>query len=247
MKKIFTVLLCVPMIANAAMSQLSDEMIQKENEILLSKGLPLPDSGITVKPRKDILQHQSIKEKSRLSKESTDMKRLGYVRYSSPEIDYILNFKNTEHHFVDARAGIHDTNFRKKSSDIQFAYEFHGVPENSVDEILGVAPAVTFVPELGWAGAGQVFIKKELGTCNYVENNLKFSHGAAVISKEDSTNAVNKKITTSFIKGNPSQGFLYGVQWYDNNFIREMTCAKRKLDEKTIESMVELARIIDNI
>ncbi len=88
--------------------------------------------------------------------------------------------------------------------------------------------------------------KDGLGNCSYCENNLNFSHGAAIIPEEDATKDVNGKITVANITGEKNSGFLYSVDWYDNSFFREIKCAKTDYSSDILAAVVELARQIDN-
>ena len=57
--------------------------------------------------------------------------------------------------------------------------------------------------------AGQQYFEKEnLGNCSYRENNLKFSHGAAIIPEEDATKDVNVKVTVANVTGEKNNVFL---------------------------------------
>jgi len=126
------------------------------------------------------------------------------------------------------------------------AYDFKGVPANAVTTMLGVSPSVNFVQGQGWAGAMQFFEKAGLGNCSYRENNLKFSHGSAIIPEEDATKDVNGKITVATVSGQTDVGFLYSVDWYDESFFRELKCAKADYSADTLQGVLELARAIDN-
>jgi hypothetical protein len=158
-----------------------------------------------------------------------------------------MNFKEvSKNQFVAKSANPANEGLRHNVNEIQMAYVFKGVPGYLVDNILGIAPSVTFVQGQGWAGAMQFFEKSGLGNCGYRENNLKFSHGAAIISEEDATKDVNGKITVANITGEPNAGFMYSVDWYDDSFFRELKCAKSDYTADTLASVIELARQIDN-
>lgn len=225
--------------------KLAKEREEWTKKYFASQGSPVPDGGITVMPEQQMSEYESFKEQR--IKEREDIKKYGYIKQFLPQIQSLLNFREvSKNRFAAQSANPTDEGMRHSISEIEMAYDFHGVPDQEVTSMLGVAPSVTYIKGQGWAGAMQFFEKKGLGNCSYRENNLKFSHGAAIIPEEDATKDVNGKITVSNITGEPRAGFLYSVDWYDNNYFRELKCANERYEPSNMNSLLELARVIDN-
>lgn len=240
MNKKIIALLFLPAFAFAA-EELDMEKIGKARdewakEHFASQGTAMPDGGIRLMPEQQMSQYNIFK--SQRAKERADINKFGYIKQSLPEIQSLLNFKSIAKNKNDG--------LRHSINEIQMAYVFKGVPSNLISKMLGVAPSVTFVQGQGWAGAMQYFDAQSNGTCSYRENNLKFSHGSAIIPEEDATKEVNGKVTVSNVTGKAGNGFMYSVDWYDNNFFRELKCAKSDYNPETLNSVVEIARQIDN-
>ena len=229
----------------AKLAQVAKEREEWTKQHFAKQGSPVPDGGVTVMPEKQMSEYKTLK--AQRAKERADVKKYGYIKQVLPQTQSLLNFKEvSKNQFVAKSANSANDGLRHNINEIQMAYDFKGVPAHLITKMLGISPSVTFVQDKGWAGAMQFFEKEGLGNCSYRENNLKFSHGAAIIPEEDATKDVNGKVTISNITGENSNGFLYSVDWYDDSFFRELKCAKSDYTADTLASMLELARQIDS-
>lgn len=249
-KKLITLLL-FPAItfANQELNSVQMDKVAKEREEwtkqhFAKQGAPIPDGGIKVMPEQQMSEYKTFK--AQRTKERSDIKRYGYIKQHLPEAQSLLNFKEISKNQFAKSSNNTDEGLRHSINEIKMAYDFKGVPFHLTTKMLGVAPSVTFIQGQGWAGAMQFFETASLGNCSYRENNLKFSHGSAIIPEEDATNEVNGKITVAHVTGENSSGFLYNVDWYDNNFFRELKCAKSDYQPDALLSAIQLARQIDS-
>jgi hypothetical protein len=213
-------------------------------EHFAKQGSPVPDGGVTVIPERRMLLGDETKK--RRIKEHSDIMKYGYINQALPQTQSLLNFKEIAKNKFTKTNGSNEEGLRHKIEEIERAYPFKGVPVHDITTMLGVAPSVNYVEGQGWSGAMQYFQKDGLGICSYRENNLKFSHGAAIIPEEDVTTEVNGKVTVKTITGKENSGFLYEVDWYDTNYFRELKCADSSYSLDKMSSLLELARIIDN-
>ena len=213
------------------MAKIAKERAEWTKQHFAQQGSPVPDGGVRILPEKKMAEYKTFKKKR--AKERQDIKKYGYIKEFIPQTQSLLNFKEvSKNQFTNQFSGSRpaDEGMRHNISELKMAYDFKGVPVNDVDTtMLGVAPSVTYIENQGWAGAMQFFEKTGLGNCSYRENNLKFSHGSAIIPKEDATDEVNGKITVKNITGEPKSGFMYSVDWYDDNFFHELKCANKNL------------------
>jgi len=229
----------------AKLAQISKEREEWTKQHFAKQGSPAPDGGVTVMPEKQMSEYKSFK--AQRAKERADVKKYGYINQFLPQTQSLLNFKEvSKNQFIAKSSNPAHEGLRHSVNELEMAYDFKGIPNHLVTKMLGIAPSVTFIPGQGWAGAMQYFEKENLGNCSYRENNLKFSHGAAIIPEEDATKDVNGKVTVANVTGEKNNGFLYSVDWYDNSFFRELKCAKNDYTSDALASVVELARQIDN-
>lgn len=227
------------------MDQVAKEREEWTKQHFAKQGSPVPDGGVTVLPEEQMSEYKTFK--GQRIKERADFKKYGYIKQFLPQTQSLLNFKEvSKNRFAAQAASPLDEGMRHSISEIEMAYDFKGVPAHAVTTMLGVAPSVTYIKGQGWAGAMQFFEKTGLGNCSYRENNLRFSHGGAIIPEEDATKEVNGKITITNITGEPKAGFLYSVDWYDNNYFRELKCANENYKPSTMNLVLELAQAIDN-
>jgi hypothetical protein len=240
-KKTVITLLLIPTFSAFAddvdLEQVAKDRLEWTKKHFAEQGSPMPDSGVTVLPEKQMSQYARFKDER--AKQKADIKKYGYINQSSPDIDTLLNFKI----IAKKQAG---SELKESISAIDMAYDYRGVPAQEITTSLGFAPSVTFVQGKGWAGVAQFFEKAGVGTCSYRENNLKFSHGAAVIPEEDASREVNGKVTVVTITGMQDKGFIYSVDWYDDAFFGELKCANTAYSPGTTKSVINLAQAIDN-
>lgn len=229
----------------AELAKVAKKREEWTKQYFAKQGAPIPDGGVTVVPERQMSEYNTFKEQR--IKEQADIKKYGYVKQFLPQIQSLLNFKEISKNRFNAQSTDPAAEGMYHSiNEIEMAYDFKGVPAHAITTMLGVAPSVTRIKGQGWAGAIQFFEKDGLGNCSYRENNLKFSHGAAIIPEEDVTKDVNGKVTVTNITGEPQAGFLYSVNWFDNNYFRELKCANEKFDPSIMRSVLELAKGIDD-
>lgn len=219
---------------------MTPEQINYMNQDIASKGLPIPGGGIKVVPLSKIVL--SPNQKTMFKNEQADVYKYGYINKSHPDINILLNFK------VAAKKSFSVTKknseLKKTFAELDLAWEVTSLPVPGV-EMLGIAPAETYIKEKGWVAYIAFFEKKDIGICHYIENNLKYSLGSAQFVEEDITRDVNGKVTKTAIIGQPGHGFVYDVNWYDDGFFHEMRCANAEFDKGKINLMIELAKTID--
>ena len=247
MKKITSILLFLPAISVFSESGIDLDKIAKERaewveKTFTAKGTPVPDSGVKVIQQKKMSTYKMLK--SQINKEQSDIKKYGYINEALPQIQSLLNFKEIMNQSSLNSNG--KESIKQNISDIQMAYEFRAIPVGVATSVYGFTPSVTYIKAKGWVGIIQFFAKDNIGNCSFRENNLKFSHGAAIIPEEEATKEVNGKVTVAITTGQQDYGFMYSVDWYDNNFFRELKCANKKFKKETMNNVIELAKMIDN-
>jgi len=227
------------------------EQVNKEREewtrrYFAAQGTAVPDGGVTVLPEKQMSEYYTFKEQRAKSRAS--VQKYGYIKESVPDAQLLMKVSadTQQRRLASSSANSTEEGLRRSVGEIEMAYNFHGVPAHEMSIDLGVAPSVTYVKGRGWAGATQFFEKDGVGTCSYRENNLQFSHGAAVISEESSTKDVNGKVTVAAVTGQEGEGFMYSVNWYDNHYFRELNCARTTFSSATMKSVLKLAQSIDS-
>ncbi len=248
-KKIIIGLLLIPSILSAKGAALDEDekIIERNKQILMSLGLPAPNSGITIIKTKSMKIFPKAMRHD--FKENEEQKKNGYIKKEDPRIKELMDFPHTAEFQYKKYADNFDswsTHLRHTIPEIQMAYPFKGVPDNEMDEFIGVAPGGSFLKQKGWTGAVQFFVNNKVGSCAFNEDSLIESHAGIEIAEELITYEVNNKITLMNIRGTKGKGFLYDIQWFDNNFIRQLECANKHYSEETKNNVIELVRRIDS-
>ena len=243
----------------SADEQKENERLEKENmKMLAEMGLPLPGSGIKIVPRTElglsenrlkqaVLDREEIATRGYISKYTLVPKQLLHMRVEAKK--QLKLFKAADH-------SPQYTGLSPSVKNLTLAFKFKGISERTgfkattkADEItlLGVAPQGGFHEDKGgWSGAGQFFIVKGVGTCSYSVMNVKTSNTAVVLAEEDVKYYVNKKPTINFVEGNPESGFMYKVEWYDDNNFHDLGCASMTYSPDTNVKVIDLAVKLDN-
>ena len=209
------------------------------------QGLPQPDGGITLKPASQLPHYEQLKEG--METDNLSIKKYGYIKRNSPEIQSLLNYKKGNKKFSSKNlTASADTGLFHTISDIQIAYPYYGVPASAMTKELAVAPAATCREGKGWTGAAQIFEKAGIGICNYNEMNAKLSHSSVFVAQETATYDINGKVTQKYARGEENEGFIYRVKWYDDRIYHELECAQSNFSPETMQAVVNLAIAIDN-
>jgi len=225
---------------------------QKRMKALSDLGLPLPGSGIKIVPRSALGLSESQLQKGAKSEE--EMKVLGYAVVDTNRPQELLNFHNYSKTQFKLYAGNNretSTHLRQHIEDLKLAFKFKGVPEGNAlgagnITLLGVAPQGGFHEDKGgWSGAAQYFDVKNIGSCSYGVMNVAASNTAAELAMEDVTYIVSNKPTILTVEGNKASGFLYKVDWYDENNFHELECANIKYSSEINNAVIQLANKID--
>lgn len=249
-----TLHMALPGIALAEVVDTDEAMRMK---MLSDLGLPLPGSGIKIVPRAQL--HLSEEQIALGKRAEEEMRTLGYAINSSDYPKELLNIRRQlrpRHTLQTAPLSDESTELRPKIQDLKLAFKYEGVTQLqnvhsyrlSSNEItlIGAVPQGGFHKEKGgWSGAAQFFSIKNIGTCSYGVINVKASNTAAELAAEDVTYVINKKPTISTVEGSPNTGFIYKIEWYDNENFHELECANLKYSSVLTKSVINLAKDID--
>lgn len=233
---------------------------EKENMTMLAEmGLPLPGSGIKLVPR--AVLGRSDEEMKQAEQERSQMQEQGYINKYTSRPKELLNLHNEVKReirlFAANARNPRYTGISPSVKDLKLAFDFKSVNEQkavikgfqATNQItfLGATPQGGYHEEKGgWSGAAQFFDVKNIGSCEYNVMNVKASNTAVELAMEDVTYTVNNKPTVNFVEGNPESGFLYKVEWYDNENFHELNCANMRYSSSTNESVISLAKRIDS-
>lgn len=243
MKKIAALILLVPTMLHAAeqyevVPQLTEAQrneIKAQDEAL---GLITADSGLQVVPASKVaLIPGKDEQRQKFLNEQYEMKKNGYVKGSSTEIQSMLAMRYPEYL---TKKGLKD-----KLSDVKLAFSYPGlyfIPENNV---IGYTGFIGW--DNGWLGISQYFTTNDFAVCNYTRQNMKLSHGGVRLIAEDVEYIINNKPSNHIVKGNDAAGYLYYTAWYDQTYIHNLECVTERFKEDGVENLIHLAIEIDNV
>jgi hypothetical protein len=239
-------LLMVPILA-MAITPTEREFQEKENMKMLSDlGLPLPNSGIIIAPRASY--NKSKKYLDQAARVDKQRQTLGYINVNTEQpkkllsIQQVVDKNRKQFHTVDSEKS---TDMRNNINDLKLAFVFKHIPKSVVSKYIGVAPMGAF-NENGWSGAAEFFTNKDIGTCYYGLMSIPVSQMSARLAAESVSNDINNKVTIIEVSGNKKSGFIYNIQWYDDEYFHNLECANMSFSRKIMKFQIELAKHIDN-
>lgn len=207
---------------------------------------PFPNAkqGINIMPLSEIniplsMKNQILKNKQALATQrfddttSTDQNVIALFQLQRTAKDEIKQFDNNKNPY--------DTHLKSSLSKINLAFNFHGIPNISNQNILGYAAAGGYLKGKGWDGIVEFISISKLGICSYTTYKIE----KVILDKETTEYLVNKKPSNRNVAGNWNTGFLYTVNWYMPDRLMSLECANKMFKPNLIKDMIELATIID--
>lgn len=244
LKNIVVSALMLPSLFSYAADSIEAAQNQTAKQWAQEQGLPVPDGGIVLKPTSQLPHYEKLKDS--IENDKASIKKYGYVKKSSPEVQSLLNFTKGNKQFSPKNLTVSaDSGLFRSINDIQMAYPYYGVPASAMTKELAVGPAGTYIQGKGWTGAAQIFEKAGIGICNYSEMNAKLNHSSVFLQQETVTYDINGKVTQKYIAGEESGGFMYRVDWFDDNIYHELNCAQPAFSSETMPAVIKLAIAID--
>lgn len=194
-----------------------------------SMAFEYPVSGIKIIDDPDFLSNQSIE--SSLANE-------GYPQYLINIEKEEMDTLNTE--YTDP----FDTHIKKKRSNIKLTIPFNPEKVIKQENIIGYAPEGSY--NHGWNGAIVYFKDDKLGICTFSKRLIL----AVNLIKQTITYEINGKPTTKYINGNKERGFLYSINWVEENKDKTvwnyvLDCARSNKNDSILDKMLLLGRRID--
>lgn len=228
-KKLLPLLLCLPLASFAKFTTLYPF------EIISDKQMNVPESV-----KKDI--------DAKIEQE----KNLGYIESDEDYPRDLLSNRTTAKAEIEQfknNTNPYDSHLKGSLSDIKLAFPFKGISSVKKEDILGYSVAGGYIKDKdkpnGWTGVGVLFNNGPKEVCNYVFFNLSISHGAAQLSKENTTYSVNNKPSSFYIKGSYNTGFIYLIEWFDKIGMNRLECADMIFDKGIMKNTIALANKID--
>lgn len=220
---------------------------QEKYELFEKQGLPIPDSGVQIKSYKDFKYSD---EQSKVVKINRLMiKSKGYIKVNNNNAKNLLEIEKIAHEELSRTKSIYlnpeDTHLRTSSYDLKMNYDYKGISGDYIDSVIGFAPESNFVQN-GWNGAVEFFKPKDFDSvCAYHQINIKKTGSSVIIPKEIVTHDINHKITTHLVEGNNDSGFLYQLEWWDNEYRNQLECANELYSEELLNKTLAIAKKID--
>lgn len=251
MKKLL-VALCIFISSTSFAVSVEESIEELINLDLASSGLPLPDSGVTIikasqkssfvgdeadNPYNNPLRLEYVNKLQ-------EMRSTGYANRYSEAATYLISMKDKKPTSEFDSTPL-DTNLKSSLSKIRLAFPYHAIPPIGKKSLIGYAPMGSW--KNGWTGFVLYFNDNNLGTCKFSVNNMKTSHGGIQLIDEDITYDINEKPTDLLVEGSLSSGFYYSVGWYDDTYIRDLSCAKQTFDPKIKDQLVNFAKNLDKM
>lgn len=230
--------------ASISMNAIASSLPEGHEKILAELGLPAPHSGIQIVPRALMpIPNEILKEGK---KEESQLMSMGYINKETTRPQELMAYESSAKIKIDLYKDDlrpQSTHLRAKIDDLQLAFEYTPIPDSLVTQKIAFAPQGAY-HENGWSGAVEFFKLKE-SVCAYAERNVLVSGTSAQLAMEDVKYTVNNKPTLSKVTGNKKDGFIYKINWFDDDAFHELECANQQYSKTLNDGFIKLANSID--
>lgn len=205
----------------------SNPLPTKDPDILPTSNMNIPET------------HQSD-----LIKREIEQKDNGFIESYNESAKFLLNLKENSSNEIQTKRDNKEIDYNHLKNNLpQLAFTFKTLKAINKDKIIGYAPIGNFVDK-GWTGIKIFFSDQDLGNCSYSIFNLKLSHEEAPLNQTNEY-LVNNKPSSTMVEGTSHSGFLYSLNWFTTEEIKQLECADMHLDKMKMQKMIILANKID--
>jgi hypothetical protein len=241
MKKILLLSLFFSISLNAQLTSEQEKVMKNQaQQYLKSQGILYLGEGVHLVKKQNMMI--SKKELDLINNQQEIIKKGGYIKSNNSLINEIKNLKN----LVDTdlvtnnNSSLEDNHWKKNIKDINLSWKFKPI---IVGKILGYAPISSY--SQAWNGV-VVALKFGDNYSRYEEKSIQANHSSINLPEEYTTKDVNNKPTMIWVEGNPNDGFLYQIQWFDNLFSHELSYVDNTYSKEKLYEVINIARTIDN-
>lgn len=244
--KIKKVILALSLLSTISFASIDDAK-EERMKILSGLGLPLPGSGIKIVPRSMLTMSDEALQKG--LKDKKQMEDKGFVEEDTTRPVELLHF--ISHADLEFKQYANDhrdysSHIRHTAEELKLGFTYKPIDKSLITSTIGFVPQGAFhANDGGWSGVVQFFEKKDIGICAYAKINVKVSQTAAQLAMEDVVYTINEKPTLIDTRGNNNSGFVYKIQWFDNENYHELECANMNYSKEMNDSIIALANQID--
>jgi len=243
MKKIlFTSLL----VANALYAEETtmEQQVRLEQErlaYLKSQGIVYLGKGVHLLKEQDLNLSKKILKK--IKDEKISLKTKGFVESKDPIIDELSNLQATVDNDLSLKfKKISGTGWHKDYKNLKLTWEFKPMPESM--KILAYAPTNSY--NAGWNGIVVALQTDNKSYCRYEEKNIKATQASINLPLEQVTKDINDKNSILYVQGNEHDGFVYQINWFDDDFSHEFNCLASTYSKDLLQYYIGQAKLIDS-
>lgn len=223
---------------------------EQEQKIFVDAGLPLPGSGIHIIPMNTLKNTDKKLLRNRLN----SMSQKGYVAEENQNALMMLNMESPAQQDIVQNISNTDpqsTHMHKTIDSMKLAFPYTGVNPALVSKVIGYSVAGKWMDQGGWSAVVEFFKPKDIDPeqntiCSYTQYNMSLTEGAANLAQEIVSYKVNGKPTIMEISGSPNTAYGYLVEWYDDIFRHELSCANKNFSADYSEKVLNLAKKIED-
>ena len=207
---------------------------------LLSKG-----PGVHIMPLEEIYRDQPQEKVKAMIEASLNFQDYIFVEDPSEITNFLESGKHPQMTYFSTNAVQEYTGLRQNLSLLKLGFPVKDFKLPNDVKIIGYAPSGS-LKETGWTGFSVVFDSNHYGKCNYRVNNVELSKAAVYIAEEYVEYLINKKPSQYSVIGHQDYGFKYSLDWYDNDYFREIECATIDFDPAMKEKLIKLTTWLDD-
>lgn len=211
--------------------------IQEEDELLskyLPKDLPKPRAGIVI--NNNARFEKSISTLIKYDNQAAKM--------AKEKLEQEQQLNNTGYLIIDNKVFNDDKVANYK--DLKLAFNYKPIRFKNKVKKYGFAPYGLINEKDEWLGIVEIFRDPSIGYCTYTKYNYKKAGGSVSLDGNMVTHKINGKATVISTHGLSGVGFMYNINWFDDEYDYKLECANKTKAYYKRDYLIQLAREIDN-
>lgn len=208
----------------------------------LPEELPKPGSGLQIKSLKELdkdAYDHYLQDKKNLIKEVTHENPTNEAKF----ITDTVNLTNVNIADYEQRKDLENTELKQTLEQVPLIFKYNKLPQSNNLQTVGFAPG-GMQSDKGWSTINEFFKHKAAGACKYERSFYNLKQGAITLPKEYTSYVINDKPNVIYNYGNKTYGYIYTIEWFEDDYTNTLLCADLKSSAKIAEAVLTLAKDI---
>lgn len=207
-----------------------------------NSSLPKTGDGLVIKSLQEI-DPDAYKKYLNNRKNNPD----AWYEEQEAQAQYIIDtvsLSNVNMYAYETKSSKDNTELKKTLKQVPISFKFKELQKSNKLETIGYSPYGMYTKN-GWNGLGVYLKHKDIGACHYKRMFYDYKNLGIFVPKEIVSYDVAGKVTTIYNFGTKSTGYIYNINWYDDEYTNTLECANFTISKDIAANVLKLAQEID--